>query len=62
MAFLAVCGRFAEGEALRRWYKFKRVTCGVAQLVRKEIVKLNELTSEDAVGETGRDGERRADG
>ena len=58
VAFVVACGRFAEGEALGRRYKLKRVTYGVAQLVRKAVVKLNELTSEDAVGETGRNAER----
>ena len=48
VAFVAACGRFAEGDALGRWYKRKGVTYGVAQLVRKKVVKLNELTSEDA--------------
>ena len=62
VAFVAACGQFPEGNALGRWYKRKGVTYGVAQLVRKKVVKLNELTSEDAVGETARDGERRADG
>ena len=47
VAFVAACGRFAEGDALGRWYKRKGVTYGVAQLVRKKVVKLNELTSEE---------------
>ena len=40
VAFVAACGRFAEGDVPGRRNKLKGVTYGVAQLVRK-VVKLN---------------------